>query len=181
MVAQYKNIPGFDGRYGISSSGEIYSHLTNKVLSIRMDSQKHYLIVDLHLPSGYKKTLYVHRLVALTYVDNPNNYSEVNHIDANKLNNDYINLEWCTHLENMRHMHTNGLRIPSRLFGEDNPRAKLTEQDVHTIRTRYKEGGKIAHIARDYIHLQEHTSKNPYKSAWAMISNVVKSGWTSLP
>ena len=45
----------------------------------------------------------VHRLVAMTFIDNPNNYKIVNHIDENKLNNNVKNLEWCTLLQNTIH------------------------------------------------------------------------------
>lgn len=64
---------------------------------------------------GYKqvrykdKVLHVHRLVATKYVPNPLNKPCVNHIDGNKLNNNYANLEWCTHAENNRHAFATGL------------------------------------------------------------------------
>ena len=50
-----------------------------------------------------KKTEYVHRLVATTFIENPNNYSVVNHKDNNGLNNHINNLEWCTHEYNTVH------------------------------------------------------------------------------
>ena len=46
---------------------------------------------------------YVHRLVAKHFLDNPNNYKEVNHIDRNKHNNHVSNLEWCDRLHNVKH------------------------------------------------------------------------------
>ena len=61
-----------------------------------------YVCIKLYL-HGSKKMLstFVHRLVAQTFVDNPNNYDEVNHIDGNKINNHADNLEWCTHKQNI--------------------------------------------------------------------------------
>lgn len=49
------------------------------------------------------RTITVHRLVALAFIPNPNNKPQVNHIDGNRLNNHYTNLEWVTHLENLQH------------------------------------------------------------------------------
>jgi hypothetical protein len=56
------------------------------------------------------KTLTVHRLVARTFIPNPENKEEVNHIDGNKLNNCVDNLEWVTTSENMLHAYKTGIR-----------------------------------------------------------------------
>lgn len=56
---------------------------------------------------------YIHRLVCEAFCDNPNNKPMVNHIDGNKLNNHYLNLEWVTKGENQAHAFRTGLRIPS--------------------------------------------------------------------
>jgi len=49
------------------------------------------------------KFYFVHKLVALTFLDNPNNYNMVNHIDENRQNNNIENLEWCNHKQNITH------------------------------------------------------------------------------
>lgn len=64
--------------------------------------------------NGYKtvyvnrKSMYLHRLIALTFVENPLNKPQVNHIDGNPLNNISSNLEWCTRQENILHAHSGG-------------------------------------------------------------------------
>ena len=99
---------------------------------------------------GKTKLFRVHRLVAETFIPNPNNLPEVNHKDGDKLNNNVKNLEWCTNLENMRHSVETGLR---NIKGENNPSAKLTVKDVINIRKEYipksKEFGTVA-LARKY-------------------------------
>jgi len=58
------------------------------------------------------KNFYIHRLVALTFIENPKGLTDVNHKDFNRSNNHVDNLEWCTQKENMQHAHQNG-RIKS--------------------------------------------------------------------
>ena len=52
----------------------------------------------------------VHRLIAIKYIPNPNNYPVINHIDGNKLNNSIDNLEWCTQSDNIKHAFNTGLK-----------------------------------------------------------------------
>lgn len=62
-----------------------------------------YISYPLIRKDGKQMTVLLHRVIALAYVDNPNSYKEVNHIDENKLNNDINNLEWCSHKHNCNH------------------------------------------------------------------------------
>lgn len=57
------------------------------------------------------KNYYVHRLLAETFIPNPENKPEVNHIDGNRQNNALENLEWCTRIENVAHAMKTGLKI----------------------------------------------------------------------
>lgn len=67
----------------------------------------------------------IHRLVAETFISNPSQKEQVNHIDGNKRNNCVNNLEWCTQTENIRHAMKTGLL---NIKGVDNPRSKTVVQ-----------------------------------------------------
>lgn len=88
-----------DTQYFITEDGKLIRN--NKVLSFSI-SNKGYKTVDTYV-NGIRKKYNLHRMVAELYVDNPNDYCCVNHIDGNKLNNHYTNLEWVTWRENMNH------------------------------------------------------------------------------
>ena len=76
------------------------------------------------------KNIFVHRLVAEKYVPNPENKPQVNHIDGNKLNNNYKNLEWVTNQENRNHAIKNGLHT----MGDKCSWSKLNSDKVKFIR-----------------------------------------------
>lgn len=89
----WKDIPGFEGLYLISTTGMVYSVRRRKVL--KPDNSRGYMVVTLQR-DGIRRRYGVHRLVALSYIPNPNNLPVVNHKDEDKTNNDVSNLEWCT-------------------------------------------------------------------------------------
>lgn len=76
-----------------------------------------------------KKRYFVHRLVAQTYIPNPENKLQVNHKDGNKYNNDVDNLEWVTNLENKEHAIKNNLYV----YGDKCSYAKLNSKEVLKI------------------------------------------------
>ncbi|MDM5434391.1 NUMOD4 domain-containing protein [Bacillus hominis] len=111
----WKDIEDYEGKYQVSSLGRVKSldrivrHSGNheriqhgKILKLTLNSVSGYLQVGLYLEGKVKK-YNVHRLVAETFINNPGNKPEVNHIDENKTNNTVINLEWCTRKENENH------------------------------------------------------------------------------
>lgn len=84
--------------YQVSNLGRVRNH-DGRILSLR-EVNSGYLVV---LLKKYHKGRTVHRLVAETFIPNPYNKEQVNHIDGNKHNNCISNLEWCTPSENMQH------------------------------------------------------------------------------
>lgn len=87
----------FNDTYSVSDSGEVRNDKRSHILKGDLNS-KGYLRVRLN-----NKQYLIHRLVALLYIPNPNNYPQVNHLDMNKINNKKNNLEWCTNSQNMVH------------------------------------------------------------------------------
>jgi len=144
----------FNEYYEVSSFGNVRSHVRivrsthggeyikeGKVLK-QNDNGQGYLQVMLCI-NGSNKTERVHRLVALTFIDNPGNLPKVNHIDANKRNNTIENLEWCTQQENITHAKNNGLMIK----GETANNGKLTEDSVKDIKALMRAGCSNTDIA----------------------------------
>ena len=84
--------------YLISKSGKVYSLLSNKILKQCMDSGGYYFIRI--RKNGKTKAISTHRMVAETFIPNPQNYKYINHIDEDKSNNNVENLEWCSNSYN---------------------------------------------------------------------------------
>jgi hypothetical protein len=93
--------------YEVSSNGEVRNLITKTLIKGSI-SNSGYRMVTLYESKSKKLSKQVHRLVALAFVDNIDNKSQVNHIDKNKLNNKLENLEWVTPKENMAHHYENG-------------------------------------------------------------------------
>ena len=124
----WKTIVGFEN-YSISNKGQVRNDLTRRILSTFPVGG--YLMVNL-MANGSKKLVYVHRLVGQAFVDNPNDYKEINHINGKKDDNLPDNLEWCTRSENIKHAYATSLMKP--LKGESSGMSKLTDAEVLLIR-----------------------------------------------
>ena len=97
---------GQETDYSVSTEGEVRKDTTNYILS--QSSQQDYKFVGLII-NGKQKRMRVHRMVALTFIDNPDNKPYVNHINGNRSDNNVENLEWVTPSENTQHAVDTGL------------------------------------------------------------------------
>lgn len=103
----FKEIKGYE-HYQVSDSGEIYSLRSGTILKPDIDKDG-YEIYRISNEDNKRKAFKGHRLVALAFIKNPDNLPIVNHIDGNKRNNHFSNLEWCTSKQNVQHAVDTGL------------------------------------------------------------------------
>jgi hypothetical protein len=108
ITEEWKVIKDFNDQYYISNLGRIKSVKFGKEKILKLDCASNYAKINL-FKNNNKKRFTIHRLVAIYFVKNLLNKSCVNHIDGNKFNNIYTNLEWCTLKENSIHAWENGL------------------------------------------------------------------------
>lgn len=130
---RYITYPGvMPNTYVITDFGQIFNVVKGYEVSQFINNG--YYICNLNRPDGSQYLCSVHRLVAWEWVlENRDFNLHINHIDGNKLNNNYWNLEWVTPAENARHAWRTGL-IPANINqGETHGMAKLTDADVHLI------------------------------------------------
>lgn len=103
----WKNIEGYDGLYQISNKGNIRSlrdkNGNNRIINRKMRISKNGYYYTNLWKNSKSKTVKPHRLVAIYFIDNPDNLPCVNHINGNKLDNDVNNLEWCSFSDNTKH------------------------------------------------------------------------------
>lgn len=123
MEEIWRDIPGYEGKYQVSNTGEVKSlnyrgSGKTKLLKQHCDS-KGYKHVSLY-KNGKKKVYSVHRLVAMTFIPNPNNLPIINHKDENPSNNNVNNLEGCTYEYNLNYG-TRNERASESMCGENNP------------------------------------------------------------
>ena len=118
----WKDVVGYEGLYKVSNLGRVRSldrvvaHHTagtavrkGRMLTRAFDGNYASVTLTKNRKSMTKR---VHRLVAEAFIPNPNNCSDVDHIDCNKLNNRADNLRWCSHADNMRYAKENNCFHP---------------------------------------------------------------------
>ena len=116
--------------YVIYSDGRVYSKYKQNFLSQQLRG-KGYLSVSLSYYNNGKKrkTVNVHRLIAETFIPNPENLPCVNHIDEDKTNNDVSNLEWCTYSYN--NTYGNGAKQRNKSLSQTRHNLKLPVGQSH--------------------------------------------------
>ena len=106
------NITGFE-HYIISTKGEVINTRSLKRLA-GWYNKEGYHRVKLN-DKGYGRKFYTHRLVALTFLDNPKKLPEVHHINNRRSDNDSDNLKWVTHQENMMYVYDRRNKIYNKV------------------------------------------------------------------
>ena len=137
---------GIPTNYAVNEKGEVMNLTNGNKLSPIVFSSGYYMIgLYITNPEKPEETgkqrlhkVPVHRMVAETFIPNPENKPEVNHKDGNKLNNSLENLEWVTHQENIHHSfyvlgHKNGPINNTDQTGENNAAAKYTNVDIMKV------------------------------------------------
>ena len=135
-MQEWRDVPGYEGYYQVSNDGEVRS-LTRTLSDGR--TWKGRKLKGGYFSNGYRFIMCrkdgkyfnfsVHRMVAMAFIPNPENYQMVNHKDGNKKNNHVSNLEWVSGSENQCHSVKTGLR-----------KTKLTKDDVKKIKELSEQG-----------------------------------------
>ena len=121
----WKDVVGYEVVYQVSNFGNVKGLKRNKIKSPTLNTWG-YQTVSLTKPNTKVKSVLVHRLVAIMFIDNFENKEQVNHIDGNKTNNCVTNLEWCNQSKNMQHAFKLGLNVNP--YGEKHNRSVITEE-----------------------------------------------------
>lgn len=136
-----RDIKGLEGKYKASNCGNIYSSFIKSTKqkgsiyggdykSISLVKNKNGYLSVMLLINNTRKKVYVHRIIASTFLPNVNNEPVINHKDGNRKNNNVNNLEWCSHSENNLHAFRVLNKKPTFLgcFSDMNPNHKVIKQ-----------------------------------------------------
>lgn len=156
----------FDKNYLVTEKGEIFS--------IRRGGKPFRIKKQRDISGQYERVMLsekaylVHRMVAITFIPNPEDLPQVNHKDGDKLNNVVSNLEWCTSGENQIHAYNNGLKkLPKGLL---NGRQELTEEEVICIYNKLLQGESSKSMASIYGVTPTQITRIKAKKAWSHIT-----------
>lgn len=171
-----KNLKNINlSQYSVNKNGDVFSLRSNRLLYGWLNFSG-YRTISLTNDDGVVLQRPVHRLIAEVFIENPENKSQVNHKDGDKLNNKLENLEWCTPRENLVHAYDTGLtkgKTSSNGIYLDGEYEEFTvdvcEDDVHVICKLISDGYRDVDIARmtpfgrRHINLLRHNKVAEYR------------------
>lgn len=139
MKEIFKDIKGYENLYKISNLGRVKSLHNESERFLSAHKKNGYPFIAL-CKNGKAKGQYLHRILAIHFIDNVENKSTVNHKNGIKSDFRLSNLEWMTQSENNQHAYDTGLKIKIGQKCEESPSAKVTLKDVLVIRYLYPTG-----------------------------------------
>ena len=145
-------VKGYEDFYIVSNYGKIISlHKRHYLKQVKLqENYKGYLEFEAR-SNGKRLHTFAHRFVALTFIENNLNLSQVNHIDCNKKNNHVSNLEWVSNNQNSEHAIKNNLMIAHK--GSKCGASSLDESQVKEIKNEFKKGfyrGQLVRMSKKY-------------------------------
>lgn len=129
---QWKDIPGYEGRYKCSDMGNVQSLISLRPMSLTKDTNG-YITVGLSKDSKCKKR-WVHQLVLMTFIGPRPPQMEAAHLNGKRDDNRLENLRWCSRKENHAHKKQHG----TYQIGEQSSHYKLTNEQCDAIVAEYK-------------------------------------------
>lgn len=183
----WKDIPCFEGLYQVSNLGRVKSFKLNreKILKLIITHYGYYQV------GLNKNAFYVHRLVAIAFIDNKENKPQVNHINGVKTDNRVENLEWCTAKFNCQHKYDSGIYKHSdetKKKISNTERGKIMSVEVRKKMSKQKNGRIILNQQTGifYINIREasmscgmtpknfvHRIKSKYKRKYKNIQDFI--------
>lgn len=161
-------------RYEVSNKGRIRNKNTGVLLSGHTNHDG-YLTTKMTYYKYKYHSRFIHRIVAKTWILNPNNYLEINHKDGNKLNNSMNNLEWCNRLHNVQHANKTGLSV--YLTGTSHGSSKFTIDQINEFFNLRKLGYNYSKIARIF-NVTHSTIRNIIlRKGWKHLEQDEKGKW----
>lgn len=165
MQEIFKWVKGYEGYYEVSNKGKVRSTSYKGTRILKPSKTKRGYLNVIFCINQVKIHKLVHRLVAETFLMNPNNLKQVNHINGNKEDNSVENLEWCT--QEYNNFHAYNTHLLNRY--EDRPEAKLTKEKVLLIPELISQGATTDDL------------KNLFQVSRRCIDNIFEGkNWTGL-